>query len=74
MIRQLHALTLRGIDDEGAGQWRTVPVAISGSHLDAPETASVQGNMAPFTTVVAQAVDESLIRYLQWTAGSDTTT
>lgn len=37
VARQLHALILRGIDDEHAGQWRTVPVAISGSqHLPPP--------------------------------------
>jgi Fic family protein len=37
VARQLHGLILRGIDDESAGQWRTVPVAISGSrHVPSP--------------------------------------
>jgi len=151
VARQLHALILRGIDDENAGQWRTVPVAISGSqhvppppsdvapmmhdlfdwyagdavglhpvaraarfhhrfvfvhpfsdgngrtarlvmnlilmsagyppaiikadpqrriaYLDALEAASVSGELAPFERVAAEAVGESLDRYLQWTAG-----
>lgn len=147
-IRQLHALILRSIDDANAGQWRTVPVAISGSqhvppqpaavapmmgdllawyeteaqtlhpvvraarfhhrfvyihpfvdgngrtarllmnlilmgagyppaiikadpqrriaYLDALEAASVRGELEAFTGVVAQAVDESLDRFLGW--------
>lgn len=37
VIRQLHALILRGIDDAAAGRWRTVPMAISGSrHVPPP--------------------------------------
>ena len=151
VARQLHALILRGIDDENAGQWRMVPMAISGSqhvppppshvapmmrdlfdwydgealklypvvraarfhhqfvfihpfsdgngrtarllmnlvlmsegyppaiikadpqrriaYLDALEAASVSGELARFEGVVAEAVGESLDRYLQWTAG-----
>lgn len=148
VIRQVHTLILRGIDDANAGHWRTVPVAISGSrhvpppatavapmmgdllgwyegeaqalhpvllaarfhhrfvyihpfvdgngrtarllmnlilitagyppaiikadpqrriaYLDALEEASVRDDMSSFEAVVAQAVDESLDRYLQW--------
>ncbi|HEY3366716.1 MAG TPA: Fic family protein [Symbiobacteriaceae bacterium] len=151
VARQLHALILRGIDDEHAGKWRTVPVAITGSehvppapsevpplmhdlftwcngdgetvhpvcraarfhhrfvyihpfvdgngrtarlltnlilmavgyppaiikadpdrriaYLDALEEASVRGDLVPFELVVAQAVNESLERYLNWTGG-----
>lgn len=151
VARQLHAVILRGIDDENAGRYRTVPVAISGSqhippspaevaplmndlfawyegegqgihpvvrasrfhhrfvyihpfadgngrtarllmnlilmiagyppaiikadpqrriaYLDALEAASVAGEIAPFEKVIAEAVDEGLERYLQWTAG-----
>lgn len=151
VARQLHALILRGIDEENAGRYRTVPVAISGSqhippspaevaslmndlftwyegegqglhpvvraarfhhrfvyihpfadgngrtarllmnlilisagyppaiikadpqrriaYLDALEAASVSGELEPFEGVVAEAVDEGLDRYLQWTTG-----
>lgn len=151
VARQLHSLILRGIDDENAGQWRTVPVAISGSrhvppppsdvasmmhdlfawctgeaqglhpvimaarfhhrfvfvhpfsdgngrtarllmnlilmgagfppaiikadpqrriaYLDALEAASVSDDLRPFEQVVAEAVAESLDRYLQWSEG-----
>jgi len=152
VARQLHSLILRGVDDEHAGEWRKVPVAISGSrhvppspsdvapmmrdlfdwydgegarlhpveraarfhhrfvyihpfvdgngrtarllmnlilmsqgyppavikadpqrriaYLDALETASVDGQLEPFESVVAEAVAESLDRYLAWTAGN----
>lgn len=152
VARQLHSLILRGIDDEHAGEWRNVPVAISGSrhippspsdvapmmrelfdwydgagellhpvlraarfhhqfvyvhpfidgngrtarllmnlilmsqgyppavikadpqrriaYLDALETASVDGKLEPFETVVAEAVGESLDGYLAWTGGN----
>jgi Fic family protein len=151
VARQLHAVILRGIDDENAGRYRAVPVAISGSqhvppshveippmmndlftwyegegqglhpvvwaaryhhrfvyihpfadgngrtarllmnlilistgyppaiikadpqrriaYLDALESASVSDELTPFEKVVAEAVDEGLDRYLQWTAG-----
>lgn len=39
------------------------------AYLDALETASVEGRLEPFELVVAQAVDESLDRYLRWTEG-----
>lgn len=150
VVRQLHSIILRGIDDASAGQWRSVPVAISGSrhvppppsavpgamsdlfewyqteaaalhpvllaarfhhrfvyihpftdgngrtarllmnlllmgygyppaiikadpqrriaYLDALEQASVDKQLGPFEQVVAEAVSESLDRYLQWTA------
>lgn len=39
------------------------------AYLDALEIASVHGHLEPFELVVAEAVDESLDRYLQWTGG-----
>lgn len=150
MVRQIHALILRAIDDDNAGRYRTVPVAIAGSrhvppppvevpprmddlfqwfrgeaqalhpvrraahfhhrfvyihpfvdgngrtarllmnlilmgegyppailkadpdrrvaYMDALEAASVQGDLQPFERLVAEAVEESLDRYLAWTA------
>lgn len=44
--RQLHTLILRGIDDEHAGQWRIVPVAISGSRHTPPSPSDVAPRMA----------------------------
>lgn len=41
VARQLHALILRGIDDEQAGEWRSVPVAISGSRHVPPPPSDV---------------------------------
>ena len=38
------------------------------AYLDALEQASVEGDLGPFELVVAEAVNESLERYLQWTA------
>lgn len=38
------------------------------AYLDALEAASVRKDLGPFELVVAQAVNESLDRYLQWTA------
>jgi len=35
-------------------------------YLDSLETASIDGNLEPFEQVVAEAVEESLDRYLQW--------
>lgn len=151
-VRSLHSLILRSIDDENAGRYRSVPVAISGSrhvppgpadvaplmadlftwydreaqqlhpvvraarfhhrfvfihpfvdgngrtarllmnlilisegyppaiikadpqrriaYLDALEAASTAGQTEPFEAVVAEAVEESLDRFLQWTQGT----
>jgi Fic family protein len=43
VARQLHALILRGIDDENAGRERQVAVAISGSKHTPPPPSAVPG-------------------------------
>lgn len=43
VVRQLHALILRGIDERNAGQLRQVPVAISGSRHVPPSPSAVPG-------------------------------
>lgn len=46
VVRQLHALILRGIDDAHAGAYRHVPVAISGSQHVPPSPAEVAPMMS----------------------------
>lgn len=45
-IRQIHYLILKGIDDDNAGQYRSVPVEISGSRSPLPE--QIPQNMHDF--------------------------
>ncbi len=47
-IRQLHLLVLKGIDDDGAGSYRTVPVEISGSAFPPPGPESIGAEMQEF--------------------------
>jgi len=42
-IRQMHAVVLKGIDDDNAGRYRSVPVEISGSAYKPPGPESVPG-------------------------------
>lgn len=48
ILLQLHALILRGIEDEWAGRYRTVPVRISGSRHIPPNPLKVPDLMAAF--------------------------
>ena len=43
LLRSLHALVLRRSQPSHAGQYRTVPVAIAGSHLIPPDPIAVPG-------------------------------
>lgn len=69
-IRQMHAVVLKGIDDENAGRYRSVPVEISGSAYKPPGPEGVPAQMEDFarwlasTSVVAagHASPEALIR------------
>jgi len=59
-VRQLHALVLKGIDDENAGKYRDGNVEISGSNYKPPSAESVKPQMGDFgkwlsTTSVATA-------------------
>ncbi len=47
-IRQLHLLVSKGIDDDGAGSYRTVPVEISGSAFPPPGPESIGAEMQEF--------------------------
>jgi Fic family protein len=47
-IRQIHALVLKGIDDDNAGRYRSVPVEISGSAYKPPGPESVPSQMEDF--------------------------
>jgi len=47
-VRQIHALILRGIDDENAGAYRKINVEISGSAFSPPPTESVPMEMDDF--------------------------
>ena len=47
-ILALHALILRGLDEENAGRYRCVPVQISGSLVDLPNPLKVPELMAEF--------------------------
>ncbi|MCL4353129.1 Fic family protein [Patescibacteria group bacterium] len=48
-ILNIHALILKGIDDEWAGRYRQVPVRISGSDLVLPNCVKVPSLMKDFT-------------------------
>ncbi len=47
-IRQIHSLILKGIDDENAGAYRSVDVAISGSKYEPPTHVAVAAEMRDF--------------------------
>ena len=47
-IRQIHTLVLKGIDDENAGKYRSVPVEISGSEYKPPLPESIPSQMEAF--------------------------
>ena len=48
-IRQIHALVLKGIDDEAAGRYRPGIVRISGSEYIPPEAIAVPSLMSDFS-------------------------
>ncbi len=48
VVRSIHALVLRTIDDEEAGRYRRVQVYITGSEYVPPEPVAVPGLMADF--------------------------
>ncbi len=54
-IRQLHTFVLRGIDDDNAGRYRTVPVEISGSSYKPPGPDGIAPAMAEFSKWLANA-------------------
>lgn len=47
-VRQIHALVLKGVDDEEAGKYRRGVVRISGSEYVPPEGVAVPGLMSDF--------------------------
>lgn len=54
-IRQLHALVLKGIDDENAGKYRSVSVEISGSEYKPPAPESIPAQMEGFAKWLSEA-------------------
>ena len=54
-IRQIHALILRGIDDDNAGSYRTIDVAISGSEYRPPDPIKVGPEMQDFAEWLTEA-------------------
>ena len=47
-IRQIHALILKNVDDDNAGKYRSVEVAISGSQFKTPNPENVPSQMDEF--------------------------
>lgn len=47
-VRTIHSFVLRGIENEQAGRYRTVPVEISGSHFPPPRPEAVPNEMQGF--------------------------
>lgn len=47
-LRQIHTLILKGIDNDNAGKYRSVPVEISGSEFKPPGPEAVPPQMAEF--------------------------
>ncbi|MBI3762060.1 MAG: Fic family protein, partial [Chloroflexi bacterium] len=47
-LRQIHALVLKGVDDEEAGRYRRGNVRISGSEFSPPDPVAVPGRMRDF--------------------------
>jgi Fic family protein len=54
-IRQIHQLVLKGINDDNAGRYRSVPVEISGSEFKPPSPESVPGQIEEFARWLATA-------------------
>ncbi len=53
-LREIHSLILRGIDDENAGKYRSVPVEISGSAYKPPPPEDVAAEMEEFCKWLAR--------------------
>lgn len=54
-IREIHYLVLKGIDDDNAGKYRTVPVEISGSKFHPPGPESIAAEMQEVGSWLAEA-------------------
>jgi Fic family protein len=54
-IRQIHALVLKGVDDQNAGKYREVQVEISGSAYTPPSPTAIVPQMAEFSQWLANA-------------------
>jgi len=48
VIKNIHLLILKSVDDSNAGRWRKVAVKISGSDVQLPEHFKIQGLMEQF--------------------------
>lgn len=57
-IRQLHFLILKGIDDDNAGKYRTVPVEIGGSEFTPPGPERVSAQMHEFGQWLSSATSQ----------------
>jgi Fic family protein len=57
-VLQLHATVLRGIDDANAGQYRRIPVRISGSPVVLPNPLKVPDLMDDFIEWIVANVDQ----------------
>ena len=64
-IRQIHTLILRGIDDENAGDYRKVHVAISGSDYEPPDPMNIDSQMREFIDWLQSASSENPINVIQ---------
>jgi Fic family protein len=60
-IRQIHALILKGIDDDNAGKYRDVIVEISGSAYHPPAPHDVPAEMDAFCLWLAEAGDAKTV-------------
>ena len=58
-VRQVHRLILSGIDDAGAGSYRTGQVKISGSEYDPPSAEKVPPDMTAFSDWLASQTQEN---------------
>lgn len=56
-ILSIHNTILRGIDDENAGHYRSIPVRISGSQVILPNPARVSDHMKTFIADITQKSD-----------------
>ena len=54
-IREIHSLVLKGVDDDNAGKYRTVPVEISGSEYSPPGPESIAAKMQEVGSWLAKA-------------------
>lgn len=65
VIKDIHSLILKKIDQKNAGVWRTVPVKIAGSDVQLSEPVQIKEDMKAFEKWLVSSADHPIVKAAQ---------